>query len=175
MKSPQRLTARFEARGHSGVCVPMQVSSGDLEGVIRGLQPCAKVRGFLITVPHKNVMFAYCSTTSETSKLHIRQRLEPENHRQYSTAGTDGKRSAPRGWRPCRDFLKGLIPVDSLGKDEEIAGWVSYVVSPEAGFITALQSQSTADMHRDQSCLIELAMTRPCDLCGGSPFSGMWF
>jgi shikimate dehydrogenase len=69
VKSPQRLTASFEARGHNGICVPMQVPDGGLEGVIRGLQPVANVRGFLITMPHKNAMFAYCSTTSETSKL----------------------------------------------------------------------------------------------------------
>jgi 3-oxoacyl-[acyl-carrier protein] reductase len=37
---------------------------------------------------------------------------------------------------PRVDFLKGLIPVGRLGKDDEIAGLVSYVVSPEAAFIT---------------------------------------
>jgi 3-oxoacyl-[acyl-carrier protein] reductase len=37
---------------------------------------------------------------------------------------------------PRVDFLKKLIPVGRLGKDDEIAGLVSYVVSEEAGFIT---------------------------------------
>jgi 3-oxoacyl-[acyl-carrier protein] reductase len=37
---------------------------------------------------------------------------------------------------PRVDFLKGLIPVGRLGKDDEIAGLVSYVVSAEAAFIT---------------------------------------
>lgn len=37
---------------------------------------------------------------------------------------------------PRVDFLKGLIPVGRLGKDDEIAGLVSYVVCPEAAFIT---------------------------------------
>jgi shikimate dehydrogenase len=52
VKSPQRLTASFEARGHNGICVPMQVPGGDLEVVVRGLQLVPNVRGLLITMPH---------------------------------------------------------------------------------------------------------------------------
>jgi 3-oxoacyl-[acyl-carrier protein] reductase len=37
---------------------------------------------------------------------------------------------------PRIDFQKGLIPVGRLGKDDEIAGLVAYVASPEAAFIT---------------------------------------
>ena len=69
VKSPQRLTAEFEARDHNGICVPMQVPDGQLENVIRGLGPVPNVRGLLITMPHKNTMFAYCATFSETAKL----------------------------------------------------------------------------------------------------------
>jgi shikimate dehydrogenase len=69
VKSPQRMTANFEARGHNGICVPMQVPDGDLESVVLGLQRVPNVRGLLVTMPHKNAMFAYCSTSSETSKL----------------------------------------------------------------------------------------------------------
>ncbi len=69
VKSPQRLTAAFEARGHNGVCVPMQVADGELETVVRGLGRVANVRGLLITMPHKNSMFGYCATSSATSKL----------------------------------------------------------------------------------------------------------
>jgi shikimate dehydrogenase len=69
VKSPQRLTAEFVARGHNGICVPMQVPGGELEGVIRGLGAVPNVRGLLITMPHKNNMFAYCTTFSQTSKL----------------------------------------------------------------------------------------------------------
>jgi shikimate dehydrogenase len=69
VKSPQRLTASLEARGHNGICVPMQVRDGDLETVVRGLQRVANVRGLLVTMPHKNAMFAYCSTASEASRL----------------------------------------------------------------------------------------------------------
>jgi shikimate dehydrogenase len=69
VKSPQRLTSEFAARDHNGICVPMQVPDGELESVIRGLALVPNVRGLLITMPHKNTMFAYCATSSETSKL----------------------------------------------------------------------------------------------------------
>lgn len=69
VKAPQRLTAKFEARGHNGICVPMQVRDGDLEGVMRGLSLVPNVDGLLITMPHKNAAFAYCATSSETSRL----------------------------------------------------------------------------------------------------------
>lgn len=69
VKSPQRLTAEFEARGHNGICVPMQVAGGELASVIRALDVVPNVRGLLITMPHKGTMFAHCATCSETSKL----------------------------------------------------------------------------------------------------------
>jgi shikimate dehydrogenase len=69
VKSPQRLTAEFRARDHNGICVPMQVLDGELESVILGLTAIRNVRGLLITMPHKNNMFACCATSSKTSKL----------------------------------------------------------------------------------------------------------
>ena len=69
VKSPQRLTAEFESRGHNGICLPMHVPDGALGSLLRGLRPVSNVRGLLVTMPHKNTMFAYCATHSETSKL----------------------------------------------------------------------------------------------------------
>jgi shikimate dehydrogenase len=69
VKSPQRLTSVFEARGHNGICVPMQVPEGKLESVVSGLGHVPNIRGLLITMPHKNTMFAFCATSSQTSKL----------------------------------------------------------------------------------------------------------
>jgi shikimate dehydrogenase len=69
VKSPQRLTAKFEELGHNGICVPMQVPDGALENVVRGLGSVPNVRGLLITMPHKNAIFGLCATSSETSKL----------------------------------------------------------------------------------------------------------
>ena len=69
VRSPQRLTAKFEELGHNGVCVPMLVPEGALESVVRGLDSVPNVRGLLITMPHKNAMFAHCATSSETSRI----------------------------------------------------------------------------------------------------------
>jgi shikimate dehydrogenase len=69
VKSPQCLTKRFEERGHNGICVPLSVPEESLESLILALAPIHNVRGLLITMPHKNAMFEYCATSSETSKL----------------------------------------------------------------------------------------------------------
>jgi 3-oxoacyl-[acyl-carrier protein] reductase len=37
---------------------------------------------------------------------------------------------------PRAEYLKGLVPLRRLAKDDEIAGLVAYVASPEAGFVT---------------------------------------
>jgi len=69
VKSPQRLTGGFEARGHNGICIPMQVPAADLEVVMRGLARTPNVDGLLITMPHKFTAFAYCTTLSERAKM----------------------------------------------------------------------------------------------------------
>lgn len=69
VKSPQRLTSGFEARGHNGICVPMQVPEPDLEVVMRGLTHTPNVDGLLVTMPHKFKAFTYCATSSERAKL----------------------------------------------------------------------------------------------------------
>lgn len=69
VKSPQRLTSGFEARGHNGICIPMQVPEGDLAAVMQGLTATRNVDGLLITMPHKFTAFTYCTTSSETARL----------------------------------------------------------------------------------------------------------
>lgn len=69
VKSPQQLTTKFQERNHNGICIPMQVPEGKLESFLRGVDSVLNVRGLLITMPHKNRMFPYCTTASETSKL----------------------------------------------------------------------------------------------------------
>jgi shikimate 5-dehydrogenase len=69
VKSPQRMSAKFNQLGHNGICVPMQVPEGALENVVRALGSVPNVRGLVMTMPHKKSMFAYCATSSETSKL----------------------------------------------------------------------------------------------------------
>jgi shikimate dehydrogenase len=69
VKSPQRLTAGFSARGHNAACVPMLVPEAQLPGVMRGLSLIPNIGGLLITMPHKFAAFGFCATSSERAKL----------------------------------------------------------------------------------------------------------
>ena len=69
VQSPERLTSGFAARGHNGICVPMQVPEGALESVLQGLTRIPNVDGLLVTMPHKFAAYTYCTTSSERSKL----------------------------------------------------------------------------------------------------------
>ena len=69
VQSPERLTFGFAARGHNGICVPMQVPEGDLERVMHGLTCIPNIDGLLITMPHKFTAYTYCATSSERSRL----------------------------------------------------------------------------------------------------------
>jgi shikimate dehydrogenase len=69
VQSPQTLTRGFEARGHNGICVPMQVPQPDLVDVMHGLAPVPNVDGLLITMPHKFAAFRLCASSSERAKL----------------------------------------------------------------------------------------------------------
>jgi shikimate dehydrogenase len=69
VKSPERLTSGFAARGHNGICVPMQVSEGAVENVMHGLIHIPNIDGVLVTMPHKFTAYTYCATSSERSRL----------------------------------------------------------------------------------------------------------
>ncbi len=69
VKSPERLTSGFAARGHNGICIPMQVPEGALERVIHGLTLIPNIEGLLVTMPHKFAAYTYCATNSERSRL----------------------------------------------------------------------------------------------------------
>lgn len=68
VESPGQLTASLEARGHNGICVPMQVTADDLATVMRALAVAGNVDGLLVTMPHKFTAFDYCATSSERSR-----------------------------------------------------------------------------------------------------------
>ncbi|MDR5817125.1 shikimate dehydrogenase [Caballeronia sp. LZ033] len=69
VKSPQKLTRGFVARGHNALCLPMQVANDDLDVVMRALTLTANVDGLLVTMPHKQSAFAYCASVSDTARL----------------------------------------------------------------------------------------------------------
>ncbi len=69
VQSPARLTSGFAARGHNGICLPMQVPNGELGRVLHGLAGIANVDGILVTMPHKGTAFHHCATSSERARL----------------------------------------------------------------------------------------------------------
>jgi shikimate dehydrogenase len=69
LESPARLTRTFAQREHDGVCVPMEVTSENLELVMAGLSATANVDGILVTMPHKFAAFAHCTTSSERTRV----------------------------------------------------------------------------------------------------------
>jgi shikimate dehydrogenase len=69
VKSPERLTRGFAARGHNALCIPMQVKEGDLALVMQGLARIPTIDGLLVTMPHKFTAYSYCATSSERSRL----------------------------------------------------------------------------------------------------------
>ena len=68
VESPQRLTRTFGERGYNGICVPVQVSTDDLDAVMAGLAASQNVDGLLVTMPHKFTAFAHCATSSERAR-----------------------------------------------------------------------------------------------------------
>jgi shikimate dehydrogenase len=69
VQSPQRLTSGFHARGHNGICIPMEVSAEALGRVMAGFAVIPNVDGLLITMPHKFTAFQHCTTSSQRAKL----------------------------------------------------------------------------------------------------------
>jgi shikimate dehydrogenase len=69
VKSPERLTSGFAARGYNGICIPMQVPDGALERVMLGLASVSNVDGVLVTMPHKFAAYRYCTSSSARSRL----------------------------------------------------------------------------------------------------------
>lgn len=67
-RSPEVLTHSFAARGHNAACVPMQVKDGDLAAVMAGLSLIPNIDGLLVTMPHKFTAYAYCASSSDTSR-----------------------------------------------------------------------------------------------------------
>ena len=57
--SPAVLTRTLGARGHNGICVPLQVPADALAVVMAGLTATPNVDGILVTMPHKHTPFGY--------------------------------------------------------------------------------------------------------------------
>ncbi len=94
----------------------MLVPERALDSVVRGLGSIPNVRGLLITMPHKNAMFAHCAPSSETSRLlsvvSIARRNEDGSWHGDMLDGVAfvaaPKRRA-RGWNERESFRSALV------------------------------------------------------------------
>lgn len=64
VRTPQALNARFEAEGIDAVLVPLEVPPEALGGTLAGLAACRNFAGFVVTVPHKTAVPAFCDALS---------------------------------------------------------------------------------------------------------------
>ncbi|HMA31522.1 MAG TPA: shikimate dehydrogenase [Casimicrobiaceae bacterium] len=65
VKSPAGVTRALKARGRNAVCVPIHVTSADLEEFIRGVSLAKNLDGIIVTVPHKFAVYRQCATATE--------------------------------------------------------------------------------------------------------------
>lgn len=67
VKSPEGMTAAFQAAGLNGVCVPAHVAPADLAAWMQGVRAMKNVDGMMVTVPHKMAFVPLCDRVSETA------------------------------------------------------------------------------------------------------------
>ncbi|MFQ0812698.1 shikimate dehydrogenase [Brucella anthropi] len=60
VRTPQALNALFAARGYDGIVVPAAVPVSELQHATAALRAFSNWGGFIVTVPHKTEMSAFC-------------------------------------------------------------------------------------------------------------------
>ncbi|MCP1660440.1 shikimate dehydrogenase family protein [Neisseria perflava] len=69
VKSPEGMTAAFQAAGKNGVCLPAHVAPEDLAAWAAGMRKMKNVDGLMITVPHKIAFTGLCDDISDTARF----------------------------------------------------------------------------------------------------------
>jgi len=64
VKSPGGMTAAFEACGHDGIVVPVQVSVEDLPDFLSVADRLKNLDGVIVTIPHKFACFRHCRSAT---------------------------------------------------------------------------------------------------------------
>ncbi|MBR0670826.1 shikimate dehydrogenase [Roseomonas soli] len=62
------MNTHYDALGHDGVLVPLHVLPEDLATVLDGLRRMRNLRGFIVTVPHKEAIVAFCDTLTDAAR-----------------------------------------------------------------------------------------------------------
>jgi shikimate dehydrogenase len=68
VRTPQAINAHFDAIGHDGVMVPLDVLPEDLATVLAGLRRMRNLSGIVVTVPHKEAIAALCDDLTDAAR-----------------------------------------------------------------------------------------------------------
>ncbi len=68
LRTPQMMNAHFDALGHDGVLVPLEVLPADLAAVVAGLRRVENLRGIVVTVPHKEAIAPLCDDLTDAAR-----------------------------------------------------------------------------------------------------------
>ncbi|STZ76000.1 shikimate dehydrogenase family protein [Bergeriella denitrificans] len=69
VKSPEGMTAAFQAAGINGVCLPAHVAPDDLADWAAGIRKMKNADGLMVTVPHKIAFAGLCDEISDTARF----------------------------------------------------------------------------------------------------------
>ena len=68
VRTPQMMNAHYDAVGYDGVLVPLHVLPEDLATVLDGLRRIRNLRGFIVTVPHKEAILPFCDRLTDAAR-----------------------------------------------------------------------------------------------------------
>ena len=69
VKSPAGVTQALRERGRNSVCVPIHVTSADLDDFVRGVSLVRNLDGIIVTVPHKFAVYRHCATATKRARF----------------------------------------------------------------------------------------------------------
>jgi len=68
VQTPQEMNTFLQGNGVNAMMLPFHVLPENLGAVVAGLQKIENLKGFIVTVPHKNSMVAFCSQLTKTAR-----------------------------------------------------------------------------------------------------------
>ena len=68
VRTPQMMNAHYDAIGRDAVLVPLHVLPEDLATVLDGLRRMRNLRGFIVTVPHKEAILPLCDALTDAAR-----------------------------------------------------------------------------------------------------------
>ena len=68
VRTPQMMNAHYDAIGRDAVLVPLHVLPEDLATVVAGLRRMRNLRGFIVTVPHKEAILPLCDALTDAAR-----------------------------------------------------------------------------------------------------------